>query len=395
MSNERVTLEGVKRIVAVASGKGGVGKSTVSVNLALALAGLGYKVGLFDGDVHGPNIPLMLGARRQEKAEGYKDYVAVAMSRDYEKETRKGPPLERFGLKVMSTGLLVGEEQPIIPDTNLIGRMIMQMIRSIDWGELDYLLIDLPPGTGEPQITLSQELQIDGVVLVTTPPDVSLLDTTKALNLYRERGIAVLGLVENMSFYICPVCSDQREIFPRSEREAERSLKAENITILGRIPLNPAVGTAGDNGRPLVITEPASEVTLAFIETARQVVKAIEALPVPAEEKSSPGKAVRRFFRARPKPTPFNIPEPSPPAPLPRFESSFLDELAGNLLSAVQQKLTPQAASLKRDEAGMRAVVEAYQAAWDELNCQTPDDHLPAALQKELMVFLLAQILPE
>lgn len=277
MASERIAIEGVGKILAVASGKGGVGKSTVSVNLALALAGLGYKVGLFDGDVHGPDVPLMLGVRRRDEATGQNAFVAAVVSPEFQNSMPKNKPLERYGLKMMSLGLLVGEEQPIIPDTNLIGRMILQVLRSLDWGKLDYLLIDLPPGTGEPQITLSQKLQIDGVVLVTTPPDVALLDTTKALNLYRDRGIKILGLVENMSYFICPTCKDKHEIFPRSTREAERSIKAESVAVLGRIPLNPAVGSAGDSGRPLIITDPQNEVSQAFFETARTVAEAFKA----------------------------------------------------------------------------------------------------------------------
>lgn len=392
MAGERHRVDGVKRVIAVASGKGGVGKSTVSVNLALALAGLGYKVGLFDGDVHGPNVPLMLGVRRRAKVEGASAEVAVAMAAEYEKTMRKGQALERYGLKIMSIGLLVGEEQPVIPDTNLIGRMVVQMVRSVDWGELDFLLIDLPPGTGEPQITLSQRLQIDGVVMVTTPPDVSLLDTSKALNLYRERGIAVLGLVENMSYYICPVCGDRREIFPRSEREAERAVKAENVEVLGRIPLNPAVGTAGDNGRPLVILEPEGEVAQAFFEAARQVVQTIEKLPPPEQADPTAGEplpapAVESLPPAT-LPAPFKPTRPILPA---QFHSAYLIDLANKLLNSAKEKLGLEAETLKRDEPGMQRVVEAYRAAWGEIGSET----LPGALQKELLTFVMSQILPE
>jgi len=277
MVEARVTIEGARIVIAVASGKGGVGKSTVSVNLALALAGLGYKVGLFDGDVHGPDVPLMLGARRKGRAEQEAAMVTVAIAANAEKDMPKGRPLERFGLKMMSLGLLVGEEQPIIPDTNLVGSMVMQLLRSTDWGGADFLLIDLPPGTGEPQITLSQRLHIDGVVLVSTPADVALLDTTKALNLYSDQGIRVFGLVENMSYYICPCCGDRSEIFPRSRRAAERTISS--VPILGRIPLNPEVGIAGDDGRPLVVTAPEGIVAQAFLETARQLIRVIEQLP--------------------------------------------------------------------------------------------------------------------
>lgn len=402
-----MVLDGVKYIVAVASGKGGVGKSTVSVNLALALAGLGYKVGLFDGDIHGPNVPLMLGVRRRGRAAGAEAFVAVAMSREAEKTMRKSEALERYGLKVMSIGLLVGEDQPVIPDTNLVGRMVMQMLRSIDWGGVDFLLIDLPPGTGEPQITLSEKLQLDGVVLVSTPPDVSLLDTTKALNLYRDRKINILGLVENMSYYICPTCGDQREIFPRSEREAERAVRDKNVQILGRIPLSPAVGTAGDNGRPLVITEPEGEVAQAFFEAARQVVAAIQQItpqvedtPGPTLPKTAPptqpGSEIEGEGEEEAPPEQRSGPaapvlEPSAePATLPQFNSVYLEDLAHKLLNSVRDKLSGEASGLKRDEAGMRKVVEAYRVAWEEIG-----GTLPGPLQKELIAFVMAEILPK
>lgn len=404
MAGERIVIDGVKRVIAVASGKGGVGKSTVSVNLALALAELGYKVGLFDGDVHGPNVPLMLGVRRTQRAEGAAAYVAIAVSSEYEKKTSRSQPLERYGLKIMSIGLLVGEDQPVIPDTNLVGRMVVQMLRSVDWDGLDFLLIDLPPGTGEPQITLSQKLQLDGVVLVTTPPDVALLDTTKALNLYRDRGIEVLGLVENMSYYICPTCGDQREIFPRSEREAERAVRSESVTVLGRIPLSPAVGTAGDNGRPLLITNPEGEVAQAFLETARQLIQAIAQLPpkpvpAPQPEASASPEPATQMTEDSPQANPT---EPKPQvaeaaSPLPNesrsvvpFQSEYLAGLAETLLTSVRQKLAPQTPGPKRNEAGMRSVVDAYRAAWDEIG-----GTLPNAIQKELLTFILSTTLPE
>jgi ATP-binding protein involved in chromosome partitioning len=395
MAGKRTTLDGVKQVIAVASGKGGVGKSTVSVNLALALAGLGYRVGLFDGDIHGPNVPLMLGVRRRGRATGEEAQVAVAVAQEYEKTLPKSAALERYGLKIMSVGLLVGEDQPVIPDTNLVGRMVMQLIRSVDWGELDFLLIDLPPGTGEPQITLSQHLQIDGVVLVSTPPDVALLDTTKALNLYRDRRIGILGLIENMSYYICPNCGDQREIFPRSQREAERAVRADDVPLLGRIPLSPAVGTAGDSGRPLVITEPQSAVTQAFLEAARRVVEQIAQLAVTASEPEEPTEQTPPLQTSPSQPqSATEKPAPATPARAANvlsFQSSYLAELAKKLLDTTKEKLGEEAGQLKRDEPGMRRVVEIYRAAWEEISGGT----LPGPLQKELLTYVMSQILPE
>lgn len=385
-------IEGVKRIIAIASGKGGVGKSTVSVNLALALAQLGYKVGLFDADVHGPNVPLMLGVRRKAKAQAGEAEVAIALSSKFEKSTPKKQALERYGIQIMSIGLLVGEEQAVVPDTNLIGRMVVQLLRSVDWGELDFLLVDLPPGTGEPQITLAQTKLLDGIVLVTTPPDVALLDTSKALSLYRDRSIPVLGLIENMSFYICPKCGDKEEIFPRSEREAERSVRARDVAMLGKIPLNPAVGTAGDNGRPLVITEPEGEVAKAFFEAARQVAQAAEQLPnkVAPDASSLSGLSpeVVRINQTR------RISDPAIRAGLrgqsSLFYSSYLQSLSDRVLKLVLDKLGETRLTLKRDEAGMKAVLEAYRATWEDIG-----DSLPATLQKELLTFVMAEALPE
>lgn len=374
---KRIKLEGIKKIIAVASGKGGVGKSTVSVNLALALAKLGYRVGLFDGDIYGPDVPLMLGVRRQKPAEGEEAEVAIAISPDLEKPVPRGKPLERYGIKMMSLGLLVGEEQAIVPDSLLIARLVIQLLRSTDWGELDYLLIDLPPGTGEPQITLAQLLALDGVVLVTTPADVALLDTTKALNLYRGHSIPILGLVENMSFYICPKCGDRQEIFPRSQREIERSLKKDDIIVLGQIPLTASLGIAADSGRPLIITEPGGTITLAFIEAAQQIVRTLEnSIEIQSELEST---EVANLLVQSEKPAQTS---------LTAFRSNYLEEFSLKILNLIKEKLGAELNQLERDEVGMKRIAEVYRQAMQEIGTQ-----MNVNLQRELVSWVMANVL--
>ena len=201
---------GVKNVIAVASGKGGVGKSTVAVNLAVALAQAGATVGLLDADITGPNIPLMIGV----------DGPAVGDAAD-----GKIAPLERYGVKVISIQFFVPEGQPIVWRGPLVGGAIQQFLRDVDWGELDYLVIDLPPGTSDAQLTLAQAMPISGAVLVTTPQDVALLDVDKALAMFKRMSVPVIGIVENMSAFVCPHCGEATEIFGRGggERFATRT----------------------------------------------------------------------------------------------------------------------------------------------------------------------------
>ncbi|HNP69726.1 MAG TPA: P-loop NTPase [Kouleothrix sp.] len=235
------------RTLVIASGKGGVGKTTVSVNLALALAGLGARVGIFDADIYGPNVPLMLGVRRSQSARGLLP-IARASSEPYI------DPLERYGLQIMSIGLVVGESDAVMPDPHDAGRIVTQTLRDVRWNALDYLLIDLPPGTGEPQHSLVRAFAIDGAVVVTTPQDLSLLDASRSLGLFRQAQIAVLGVIENMSYLICPHCGEQIEVFARSPRQW--AVHDTALPQLGRIPMDIAISRGIDAGHPLVQARP-------------------------------------------------------------------------------------------------------------------------------------------
>ena len=227
-------VPGVKNVIAVASGKGGVGKSTVSVNLAVSLAKSGATVGLLDADITGPNIPMMLGLEGQPKAS----------------ENNKIIPLERHGVKAISIQFFVPEGQPIVWRGPLIGGAIQQFLRDVEWGELDYLVIDLPPGTSDAQLTLAQAVPISGTVLVTTPQDVALADVGKALAMLKRLNVPIIGLVENMSAFVCPHCGEATEIFGRGG--GERFAQEHGLDFLGKIPLDITVRQGGDVGVPAV-----------------------------------------------------------------------------------------------------------------------------------------------
>jgi ATP-binding protein involved in chromosome partitioning len=254
-------VPGVKNIIAVASGKGGVGKSTVSVNLAVALAQAGASVGLLDADITGPNIPLMLGVDGQPKASA----------------DNKITPLERHGVKVISIQFFVPEGQPIVWRGPLVGGAIQQFLRDVDWGDLDYLVIDLPPGTSDAQLTLAQAVPISGTVLVTTPQEVSLSDVGKALAMLKRMSVPVIGVVENMTAFICPHCGEATEIFGRGG--GERFAEQHGIEFLGGIPLDVTVRQGGDVGVPAVAQRepgPAAQALTALASTvaARMSVRA-------------------------------------------------------------------------------------------------------------------------
>src|SRR5438132_9142636 len=271
-SPQRARIERVGRLLVIGSGKGGVGKSTVSVNLAVALARRGARVGLLDGDAYGPSVPMMLGVRKRKAGQGAEVILPLAHRGKLAPEQML-KPLLRYGIKVMSVGFFIGEEQAVAPIPDVLGMLIRQLLYLVDWGTLDYLIIDLPPGNGEPQATLCREMQLDGAILVTTPQDIARIDTAKALAMFREAGVPALGVVQNMDGFLCPHCGERIEIFPRS-REVREQL--DNLPLLGSIPLDPAAALSGDKGQPVVVSNPESPVSIAFMSIAEQVKTIIE-----------------------------------------------------------------------------------------------------------------------
>ena len=268
----RARIDQVKHLLVVGSGKGGVGKSTVSVNLALALASQGAAVGLLDGDTYGPSIPLMLGIRKRGETHGWRGTLPLAQRADLSPE-QKLQPLTRYGLKVMSVGFFIGEEQAVAPMPDVQGLLIRQLLHAVNWGALDYLIVDLPPGNGEPQATLVREQTLDGALLVTTPQDVARIDTARALAMFRGAHVPVLGLVKNMSGFLCPHCGEMVKIFP-SGREVREALDA--LPVLSAIPLYPPTADGGDAGHPIVVSEPDSPPALAFHTLATAIRAALE-----------------------------------------------------------------------------------------------------------------------
>lgn len=244
-------LPHVRNIVAVASGKGGVGKSTVAVNLATALALEGARVGLLDADIYGPSVPALLGLRRDELRG---------------EENRIYPP-SRHGMKVMSMGLLVEEGQSVIWRGPMLHGVLKQFLNDVEWGELDYLVVDLPPGTGDVQLSLCQSVPIGGAVVVSTPQDVALGVAVKAINMFEKLNTPVVGIVENMSYYVCPHCGERDDVFGHGG--AEEASARMNIPFLGGIPLERKVRQAGDQGSPIVVAEPDSPSAKALIQAAR------------------------------------------------------------------------------------------------------------------------------
>ena len=226
-------IAGVKSVVAVASGKGGVGKTTVAVNLAIALQRGGARVGLMDGDVYGPNVPMMLGTSEQPRA----------------LSERRILPVEAYGVKMISIGLLAPGDKPMIWRGPMLHSVVQQFIRSVEWGELDYLLIDLPPGTGDVQLSLVQTVPLTGAVVVTTPSQVALADVRKAIEMFRQVDVPVLGIVENMSYFACPHCGGKIDVF--GEGEGRRMADAFGVPLLGEIEIDPRIRIGGDTGKPV------------------------------------------------------------------------------------------------------------------------------------------------
>jgi ATP-binding protein involved in chromosome partitioning len=246
-------VPGVKHIVAVASGKGGVGKSTTAANLALALAANGLKVGVLDADIYGPSMPRMLGISGRPS-------------------TRDGKvldPLEHYGVKCMSMGFLVPEDTPMIWRGPMVMSALQQMLRDVAWGELDVLVVDMPPGTGDAQLTMAQQVPLAGAVIVSTPQDIALLDARKGLNMFRKVDVPVLGIVENMSYFSCPHCGGRSDIFSHggAHQEAERL----GVEFLGEVPLHMTIRETSDGGRPVVVAEPDGEHARVYRRMAARV----------------------------------------------------------------------------------------------------------------------------
>ncbi len=254
-------LPKVKYTLAVASGKGGVGKSTVSVNLALSLAKLGYKVGLLDADIYGPSIPLMMGI--EEKPEIYQDNA-----------TNKMLPLENYGIKLMSIGFLIDDENPVIWRGPMASGALKQFMSDVEWGELDYLVYDLPPGTGDIQLTLVQTIPLSGAIIVTTPQEVSLIDAKKGLKMFEKVNVPVFGIIENMSYFIAPDTGNKYDIFGNGGGES--LAKELGTTFLGGIPIDPRIREGGDTGKPIVNQLPEIEESKIIIGIADKLSKIID-----------------------------------------------------------------------------------------------------------------------
>ena len=253
----KLPIAGVQNLIAIGSGKGGVGKTTVSVNLAVALTGLGYKVGLMDADVYGPNVPLMMGINESPRAIG--DRII---------------PLERYGVKIMSMGFLNPGDKPLVWRGPMLHSVIQQFLRGVEWGALDYLIIDLPPGTGDVQLTLIQTAPITGAIVVTTPSDVSLEDARKAVLMFRQVRVEVIGFVENMSYLVCPHCKERIDVF--SNGGGRRTAQAMGVHFLAELPLDPDVRIGGDTGSPITLHHEDDSRSAAYFQMAKDTVTRVQ-----------------------------------------------------------------------------------------------------------------------
>jgi len=252
-------VPGVRSIVAVASGKGGVGKSTTAVNLAYGLRALGLAVGLLDADIYGPSVPRMAGAR----------------GRPASPDGRRLRPVESYGVRLMSIGFLVDEDAPMIWRGPMVQSALQQMLGDVDWGELDVMVVDLPPGTGDAQLTMAQRVPLTGAVIVSTPQDIALLDARKAINMFRKVDVPIFGIVENMSYFCCPNCGHRTEIFAHGGARA--CAERYGVDFLAEIPLDPVIRERSDAGRPVVVADPESPQAKAYLGLARRVRDRIDA----------------------------------------------------------------------------------------------------------------------
>ncbi len=256
--NEEI-LPGVKNIVAIASGKGGVGKSTVSVGLAVALARTGARVGLLDTDIYGPSIPIMMGITEKPQIRG-----------------EKLIPIVKYGVSLMSIGFMIAEDTPLIWRGPMVMKAVEQLLTDVEWGNLDYLLMDLPPGTGDVQLTLAQKVPLTGVVIVTTPQDVALLDVVRGISMFRKLDVPILGVIENMSFFRCPHCGERSDIFSHGGGEA--ASKKLDVPFLGEVPIDLKIREGGDAGRPVLVDDSESPQSKVFMNLAEQLAARISAL---------------------------------------------------------------------------------------------------------------------
>ncbi|XP_017190219.1 iron-sulfur protein required for NADH dehydrogenase, mitochondrial-like isoform X1 [Malus domestica] len=264
-------IEGVKHAIAVASGKGGVGKSTTAVNLAVALANkCQMKVGLLDADIYGPNVPIMMKLDRKPEVT----------------EDKKMIPIESYGVKCMSMGLLVDKDAPLVWRGPMVSSALEKMTRGADWGNLDILVVDMPPGTGDAHITVSQRLQLSGALIVSTPQDVALMDARRGINMFSKVEVPILGIVENMSYFKCPHCAECSFIFGKGgsrKTATEMDLEFVGECLMFQIPLEMGIREGSDNGVPIVISAPDSDVSKAYVDVARKVVERLS-----KEEQSRP-----------------------------------------------------------------------------------------------------------
>jgi ATP-binding protein involved in chromosome partitioning len=248
-TNTAKGVPGVAAIIAVASGKGGVGKSTVAVNLALGLSALGLKVGLLDADIYGPSVPRLLGIKEKPRSNG-----------------KKLQPIDKFGIKTMSIGFLVDEDKPMIWRGPMVQSAITQMLGDVEWAPLDVLVVDMPPGTGDAQLTMAQQVPLAGAVIVSTPQDLALIDARKGLAMFRKVNVPVLGIVENMSTFVCPHCGERSDIFGHGGARADANRLG--VPFLGEVPLTLAIRETSDAGRPVMATDPDSPPAQAYREIA-------------------------------------------------------------------------------------------------------------------------------
>jgi ATP-binding protein involved in chromosome partitioning len=263
---QREGIPGVRNIIAVGSGKGGVGKSTVSVNLALALAGEGARVGLLDADVYGPNVPLMMGSTGGPR-QGVDNKIV---------------PVESYGIKLISMGFFIDADSPVIWRGPMLTKLLTQFMYDVSWGELDYLVMDMPPGTGDVQLTTAQSVPLTGAVMVSTPQDVALLDVGKALMMFKKLNVPVRGIVENMSTFVCPHCSQPTDLFGHGG--AQSAAARYGVPFLGEIPLHLRIREGGDSGRPVVADAADSPEAQAFLQVARNLAAQVSVVAYKQQE---------------------------------------------------------------------------------------------------------------